>query len=276
MKFHFVLTMTALLALAACKPEPTPAAALDAPAPAAETAAPAAPASAPATEAAPAAADTPAPAAETAVTEPTPAPAAPAPTPYTGPALVPGVDYVEIKGGQPFEPLDGKVEVVEFFNYICPACNAFEPVFSSWKARQPADVRVTLIPATFRPDFNDYAKVYYAAQALGVVAQSHEAVYRAVHVDGKLPGEGQKFDEDKVAAFYTQFGVSADAFKNALHSFAVNGKLNKAHQYMLSSQIDSTPTVIVNGKYVVKGKTLEDMTRILDGLIARERAAGAN
>src|SRR5690606_10928788 len=47
----------------------------------------------------------------------TPAPgepvaAAPAPAAPSGPALVPGTDYVETPGGQPFAPLDGKIEVV--------------------------------------------------------------------------------------------------------------------------------------------------------------------
>ena len=268
MKSRLVLSMTVLLALAACKPEAAPVET----APAAEAAPAATAAPAAATEeapAAPAAAET-APAAEAA-----PATPAPAPAPYTGPALVPGVDYTEIAGGQPFEPLDGKVEVVEFFNYICPACNAFEPLLRDWKSRQAADVRVTLIPATFRPDFAEYAKAYYAAEALGIAAKSHDAVYRAVHMEGRLPGEGQKFDADKVAAFYAQYGVSADQFKNTMRSFAVNGKVNKGNQFMLRSQIGGTPSLVVNGKYLVKGRSWEDMIRILEGLVAQERAKAA-
>jgi thiol:disulfide interchange protein DsbA len=34
--------------------------------------------------------------------------------------------------------------------------------------------------------------------------------------------------------------------------------------------------VIVNGKYLVKGKSFPDMLRIADHLIARERAAKGN
>ncbi|MFT3763628.1 MAG: thiol:disulfide interchange protein DsbA/DsbL [Pseudoxanthomonas sp.] len=256
------LLCAAALALAACTQEA---------APAAETAAPAeAAAPAPAETSAPADAATPAEAAPAEAAAP-----APAPTPYTGPALVPGVDYVEVAGGQPFAPLDGKVEVVEFFNYICPACNAFNPQFESWKSRQPADVRVTLVPATFRPDFAVYAKAYYAAESLGLVEKSHDAVYRGVHLEGKLPGEGQKIDENRIVEFYTQFGVSADQFRNAMHSFAVNGKANKATQFMLRSQVGSTPSLLVNGKYLVKGRSWDDMIRITDGLVAQERARAA-
>ncbi len=233
----------------------------------------------PSTAAAPAAAST-APAASTATPASVPAPQqtaandtpAPPAQAYTGPALVPGVDYEEIPGGQPFAPNDGKVEVVEFFNYICPGCNAFEQGFETWEQRQAADVRITLVPATFRPDFTEYAKVYYAAQALGVAEKAHKAVFDAIHLQGILPGEGQPFDADKVAAFYAQFGVDPAQFKNTLSSFAVSGKINRAKQYMIASKIMSTPSLVVDGKYLVKGKSWDDMLRIADGLVAQQRA----
>src|SRR5690606_6781806 len=68
--------------------------------------------------------------------------------------LVPGVDSELIKGGQPYEPRNGKVEVVEVFNYICPACARFEPAFSAWKAKVPADVRVTYVAADFNEQWS--------------------------------------------------------------------------------------------------------------------------
>lgn len=265
MKLRLALTLLASLALAACAPKPpetTPAAE---PAPAAEST------PAPTAEATPA---TPAPAAEAA--EAAPEAPRPPPTPYTGPALVPGVDYVEIPGGQPFEPLAGKIEVVEFFNYICPACYSFKASFEKWGARQPADVRVTLVPATFRADFATYAKVYYAAEALGVARRSHDAVYQAIHLQRTLPGEGDQIDEDKIAAFFAPYGVDAATFKNTMNSFAMAGKLNRAKQFMTRSRIESTPSLIVNGKYLVKGRSWEDMLRIADGLIAQERAAAGS
>lgn len=255
-----VLLVAALLALAACsKPEPVaPVAEPQAPA-AAASVEPAASASAgaPATE-------TPAPVADAAE--------APAPQPYTGPALVPGVDYTEISGGQPFEPLDGKVEVVEFFSYICPACNVFNPLFEDFRKRQAGDVRVTLVPAAFRPDFAVYAKAYYAAQSLGIADKAHLDVYRAVHLQGTLPGEGQKIDEAKIAAFYANYGVSAEQFTSTMKSFAVNGKVNKGNQFAERTQIGGTPSVVVNGRYLVKGRTWDDIIRITEGLVAQERA----
>ena len=97
------------------------------------------------------------------------------------PVPVVGKDYVEIANGRPLEPVEGAVVVEEFFNYICPACNNFEPFFVAWTAKLPAYVKLQHIPASFRPDFVQYARAYYAAQALGVADKAHAAVYEAVH-----------------------------------------------------------------------------------------------
>lgn len=256
MKTRFVLALLAVLPiLAACsKPE--------AAAPASSTPAPAA------TEAA-----TAAPVASTPAQAAAEAPNTNAPVTPQGPAPVEGVDYTVIADGQPFEPADGKIEVVEAFSYICPACAQFEPLFNQWKARQPADVRVVYVPAQFRPDFREYAKVYYAAQALNIDRQSHDAVFKAIHQDRTLPGEGEPFDAAKVAQFYTQYGVSAEQFLQAMGSFAVAAKLSKANQFLVRAQIGGTPSLIVAGKYLVKGRTMADMLRITDHLIAQERQA---
>lgn len=54
---------------------------------------------------------------------------------------VAGVDYIEIPNGQPYAPLDGKVEVAEAFGYTCPHCAHFEPMLVTWKAQLPASAR---------------------------------------------------------------------------------------------------------------------------------------
>ena len=58
-------------------------------------------------------------------------------------------------------------------------------------------------------------------------------------------------------------------------SFAIDAKLKRAQQFLQRSGVDSTPTLVVNGKYRVIGKTFEDSLRIADHLVAQERAAQA-
>ena len=265
MKPH--LAALALLALAACSKSPEP------------------PAAAPAAEAATekTAAEKPAEAAAESSPESAPASAQAAAKPAGGSGdeaaplltagLVAGRDYILISDGSPFDTAVGKVELVEFFNYACPACNAFNPQFSEWKKKLGADVHVVYAPLDFRPDFVQYARAYYAAEALGVADKAHEAVYDAIHQLHTLPGEGQPPDQATIAEFYSKFyGVRQDEFLQLMDGFAVNAKIGRARAFAMKSQVRSTPSLVINGRYLVKGESWDDMLKISDQLIQKERA----
>ena len=193
----------------------------------------------------------------------------------SGPAPVVGTDYVEIAGGQPFDPLNGKIEVVEIFGYTCPHCASFQQLVNAWKPSLGDDVRFSYVPAPFGGYWEPYAKAYYAAEAMGVQAQSHDAVFRAVHIDRTLPVQPLPTDSE-LGAFYSHYGVDAAEFASTMSSFAVVGKMNRAKQFInrsFGTDVATTPTLVINGKYRVTGKSPEDNLRIATQLVAQERAA---
>ncbi len=276
MKTRFALMLMALLPiLAACKAQDGTANTATPTEPAAPTSTPAAETAPAPTEAAPAASGETA-AAETAAAEATTPAPAPASSQPTGPAPVEGTDYVVIANGKPFQPATGKIEVAEVFGFVCPACAAFQPLIGPWKAGLPSDVNFVYVPAMFGGTWDDYAKAFYAAQALNLEDKTHEALYKAIHVDQALKGERGRDSVQDIAAFYAKHGADAKQFEAAMSSFAVSAKTSAAKQFAQRSQISGTPSVIVNGKYLVKGKSFPDMLRIADHLIARERAAKGN
>lgn len=253
--FRGGLLLAGLLALSACNnASQAPA---DAAAPAPASPAPAAAPAAPAADATPAPADTARPAQA---------------RPPQGPAPVAGTDYVEIPGGTPFEPATGTIEVVEVFGYTCPHCASFEPLLQGWKAQQPADVKVVPVAAPFGGYWVPYAKAYYAAESLGLVGKTHQAMFNALHVERSLSIQPPSSNEE-IAAFYARHGANAQQFASTMESFSVNAKLKRAMQFITRSGVDSTPTLVVAGKYRVTGKSLDDTLRIAEHLIARERAA---
>lgn len=267
-----------LLPLAACQPNAPPsesAEATSAPTPADNTPSAAAQAAAASADAG-AGATTAAAQPITAATDPPAAEQAPSDAfSAAGPALIEGTDYVRIPGGHPYQPLNGKVEVVEVFGYVCPACARFQPILSAWERQLPADVRFTYVPAPFGPEWIPYARAFYVAEAQGLVAGTHDAIFQAIHLELSLPGEGKKPDENAIANFYGKHGADSKAFLSAMHSFTTDAKINRGKQFMIRSGADGTPTIIVDGKYRVLGKTYPDMLRITDQLIARERASPA-
>ena len=184
--------------------------------------------------------------------------------------LVEGEDYEVIASPGPFAPLAGKVEVVEMFGYTCPHCAHFEPTLEAWAKKLPKDVRFTPVPAAFGGYWDSYARAYYAAEQLGVAKRSHAAMFKALHEDKALPM--QNVSPEELAGFYTAYGVSAGAYTTALKSTAVEQKVKAARDFAQRTRVPGTPALIVNGKYLVKGDSFDDMLRNTDALIARERA----
>jgi thiol:disulfide interchange protein DsbA len=114
---------------------------------------------------------------------------------------------------------------------------------------------------------------YYTAQTMGIAEKAHARTYDAIHLEGKLKGERGNDSDADLAAFYAQFGVEAKQFAANMKSFAVTGKYNKARQYIQTQQVSGTPTIMVNGKYRVLGRSWDERLAIADALVAHERAA---
>jgi len=186
-------------------------------------------------------------------------------------APVQGEDYELIANGQPFAPLDGKVEVVEVFSYGCIHCAHFQPLVDAWKQKLPAYVRFTPVPAPLNSAWLPYARAYYAAANLGVLPRSHSAMFKALHEVGSLPLQNAAASE--IATFYAGYGVKPEAFVDEFFGARVSAQLKQAEQFVIRSESYRTPTIIVNGKYRVLGRTYDDVLRITDALVKREHGA---
>lgn len=266
-----ILLLLAALPIAACTAEPEPAAPADSAAatPSTDTAATAAPAPAAAETAAPAAA-------ETAPAEPAPEASAPAEAaaPPAGPTPVEGTDYSRIEPALPYAPQAGKVEVVEVFGYTCPHCASLEPLIDEWRAKQQADVSFQYLPAAFGGFWTPYARAFFTAETMGLVDKTHEAMFKAVHIERTLPPSAEAGPQ--IAQWYGSQGADADTFASTMDSFAVNAKIKRSQQLLQHWGIDGTPTMVVNGKYRVGATAAggpNGMLHTVDWLVAQERAA---
>ena len=194
----------------------------------------------------------------------------------SAPPPVAGTDYVEIPNGQPFETDAARIEVAEIFGYVCPFCAAVQPTASAMKAKLPPDVNMVYIPAAFGAMWDNYAKAFYTAEAMGLVDKTHDAMYRAIHIDKTLKGERGMDTPQEIAAFYAAYGADPGQFVSSMQSFAIASKVNRGKQFIMNAfsngDTPSTPTFVVNGKYRVKGRSVDDMFRILNQLIVAERA----
>ena len=184
-----------------------------------------------------------------------------------------GQDYAVIEPAAPLNPGDDKIEVVEVFGYSCIHCANAEPVISAWKKNLPEDVAFIYLPAVFGGVWEAFARAFYTAETMGVLSRTHDAMFKAVHVDRR----GFRSLED-IAAFYAEQGVDKDQFLATMNSFAVNAKIARAQQQAPKWGVEGTPSIVVEGKYRVAAPregSFQKMMQIVDHLVEKERAAQA-
>ena len=184
-----------------------------------------------------------------------------------------GVDYEVLAQGQRWQRApDGRIEVAEVFAYWCPHCAHFQPMVDAWKRTKPADVDFVYVPAGFDPD-DSYAKAFFAADSVKAVPKLHQALFDAIHEDGTLPRSNASVGE--VGTWFGQHGLNAAKMTVLMQSKDVAARIARSKAFMIANQVSGTPTLVVNGKYVVRTPRLEDRMRVVDALIAMERAAAA-
>lgn len=183
---------------------------------------------------------------------------------------VEGTHYVRL--GQPLAVTApaGKVEVVEFFWYGCPHCNAFEPMLDAWTKKLPADVSFRRVPVAFRDEpFGTHQRIYYALETMNQVEAMHRKVFYAIHNDR------QKLDKPaEIAAFMTKNGVDGAKFVEVMNSFGVQTKARQAKQLAEAYKIDGVPALGVQGRFYTSGSLAgspEQSLRVTDFLIERSR-----
>ena len=169
--------------------------------------------------------------------------------------LTEGVEYRLIEGGTPYRPQAGKTEVAEVFAYWCNHCAAFDPMLASWKRTLPTTARFVALPLVSSPD-DVYARVFYAAEASGSLAVLHPRLFGAIHETNELP---QAPRIEQVTAFVAKVpGVKGSAFKAALaDDAALRARLDHARKFAQRSDIPGTPSLVIDGRYLVLGNSFE-------------------
>ncbi len=162
-----------------------------------------------------------------------------------------------------------RIEVLEIFNYGCPHCVSMQPFLQAWAQALPEHVDLAHMPATFRPDFELYARGYYAAESLGLLNQTHQQMF-AQATAKRAPV--RSFGE--VAQMYAGLGVDAEKLKAASESFAVNMRIREVNQRLPRLKVSFTPSFVVAGKYRVRNESMrnpEEIFAVIDFLVAKER-----
>jgi protein dithiol oxidoreductase (disulfide-forming) len=163
-----------------------------------------------------------------------------------------GVNYTRIVPAQPTAVPPGQIEILEFFWYACPHCNAIDPLVESWKRTKPPYISFSRVHVMWNEAHRAHARLYYTLESLGKLDQLHTEVFKEIHVNGDpLVAADPAETERMQAAFVKKFGIAESAFRDKYHSFDVDNAMRKADELVQRYRVDGVPRFIVNGKYVV-------------------------
>jgi thiol:disulfide interchange protein DsbA len=185
-----------------------------------------------------------------------------------------GQNYIRLVPTQPTVGGADKIEVAEFFYYLCPHCYNFEPLIKGWAKDKPANVRFVQVPAMWNQILVLHGRMYYTSEILarnGIIedgALFDATVYQEIHVR-----KNQLGSQNAIQKVFERFGVSADDFDRTWNSFEVDQKLRVAADLARRYSVASTPTIVVNGKYrfgAQEAGSYPKLIEVIDELIVRE------
>ncbi|MYM31057.1 Thiol:disulfide interchange protein DsbA [Duganella sacchari] len=192
-----------------------------------------------------------------------------------------GVEYKTLKAPQAVDT-GKKVEIIEFFDYACPHCAAFDSALGAWVKKQGDNIVFKRMhisrPGTDLPQ----EKMFFTLEAMGVLTpELHAKAFNEIHVNhNPLRRDEQVFE------FIAKQGVDKQKFIDTYRGFGVAGRVRKSVSMMDAYEIDSWPTLTVDGKYQTsptmadaekQSATTEaqlhgEVTQVLDALVTKAKA----
>ena len=184
--------------------------------------------------------------------------AAQAQSPAAAKKPVEGTDYLSLDKRVPTDVGAGKIELIEFFWYSCPHCNAFEPRFTSWIKAVSKDVVVKRVPVRFRDDFEAQQRAFYVFEALNMVDAMHGKLFHAIHTERQQLSSGAA-----LAAWAGKNGLPEQKFTETFNSFGVATKARRATQLQEAFKVQGVPSLGIAGRFYTDGSLTQTMERAL-------------
>ena len=175
--------------------------------------------------------------------------------------------YVQISTEKQQESND--IIIYEFFWYGCPHCYNLEPTMDRIEADLEKDTKVVKLPVALRDSWIPHAKLYYALKQMDKIDQVHNLIFEEIHLeDNRLNTEQQMID------FLGKHGIDTDEFIEKYNSFGTEARIKKASNLAKKYQIDSVPTIIINGKFLTSGSyvsSYDELYSVVNLLVEREK-----
>ncbi len=156
---------------------------------------------------------------------------------------------VKIRG-----PLNAPVKIVEFSDFQCPACMKAEPMITALFEKYPGKINLTFYH--FPLPMHRWAGVAHqmseCVNRQGKFWEYHDRVYKLQPIWSASPSP-----VDLLISYAKETGADMNQFTACLSDAAVTRKVLDERAKGQSLQVNSTPTLFINGERVVGPVELE-------------------
>lgn len=183
--------------------------------------------------------------------------------------LMEDVDYRTLNPS--LETVAGKkIEVIEFFWYNCPHCNAMAPLIEPWAKRNHARIVFKRVPYARSEEWIAQQQFYYTLQAMGKVEKLHMKVFQAIH-EHKIALK----TVEQMANFAQRYGIDRKRFLKVFNSPAILQEVMNAEQLASQAGVERVPTIVVDGRFMTYadliGGSNKEVLEITDKLVSQAR-----
>lgn len=138
-----------------------------------------------------------------------------------------------------------KVEVLEFFMYFCPHCNALEPQMAEWVKKQGNNIAFRRVHLLASGPNDPQAHAFVTLEAMGKLEEFHSKMFRAIHVE-----RNRLSSDEAILDFLVKNGIDKAKYQEFFTSFAVQSKMKRIGQMISAYKVESAPTIVIDGRYV--------------------------
>jgi protein dithiol oxidoreductase (disulfide-forming) len=171
-----------------------------------------------------------------------------------------GAEYQPLRTPQPTQASGKQVEVIEFFMYHCPACNAIEPELAAWVKKRGDSIVFRRIHMPHGPEGDPESRLFLALDSMKLEKSMHEKVLAAWHVERRrLRNDAENLE------WAVKNGIDKDTFLAHYNSFSMNARLKGLARAMENYGVDSTPTLIVDGRFLTTPNMVFESNKGLAG-----------
>lgn len=163
-------------------------------------------------------------------------------------SVVPDRDFFAYKKQKPTNATSDRIEVIYFYWYGSPWAQQIDRDLRQWAKTVPYSIRFVPAPASFGSNHEIFgARVFYALQLLGKEEEISPLLLDAVS-QRRL-----NFDSvPEIIKWMEARGISEQEFLRALNDPKTKGSTAQVANVMKLYEIESVPTVVINGKYMVR------------------------